>query len=115
MAIRYTSRLPWYSVVVDISASEQLTSIEEKMVRAIEMEWNRWQDADGPLPSALVMLLDKAHKAIFSRIGKSEGMDLNEMMRNPEAALLELDKKKALILKFIEQRKGNVVPFPMAR
>jgi len=47
-------------------------------------------------------------------------MDLNEMMRNPEAALVELDKRKALILKFLEQKNsasrtgthGTVLAFP---
>lgn len=99
---------------MDLTAHEKLTDIEEKMVKAIEMEWARWNDSQGPLPTALVMLLDKAHKAIFQRVGKSVGMDINEMMRNPEAALVELDKKKALVMKFLEQRKSstNIVPFP---
>lgn len=102
---------------MDLSAHEKLTDIEEKMVKAIDQEWRRYQEGgeSAPLPTALVMLLDKAHKAIFTRVGKNVGMDLNEMMRNPEGALVELDKKKALIMKFLEQRKSNVVPFPAAQ
>lgn len=106
---------------MDLTAAERLTDIEEKMVTAIDREWERWTNNEGPLPSSLVLLLDKAHKAIFQRTGKSMGMDLDQMMRNPEAALVELDKRKALILKFLEQRNQKrtgtdggamVFPFP---
>lgn len=89
---------------MDFTASERLTDLEDKMVTALQKEWDRWEESSGPLPTALVMLMEKAHKAIFQRVGKSAGMDLNEMMRNPEAALVELDKRKALILKFLEQK-----------
>lgn len=108
---------------MDLTASERLTDLEDKMVKALEREWERWNESTGPLPSALVMLMDKAHRAIFSRVGKSAGMDLNEMMRNPEAALVEIDKRKALLLKLLEQKNtqratgtnGAVVfPFPVA-
>jgi hypothetical protein len=78
------------------------------MIRAIDREWQRYsEDPAAPLPQSLVMLMTKAHGAIFGRVGKATGMDLAQMLANPEAALVELDKKKSMVLKIIEQRRSQ--------
>lgn len=93
---------------MDLGAGSRLTDIEEKMVKAIEREWKRYEEDDGaPLPQSLVMLLEKAHKAIYARVGKNTGLTLEQMLANPEDALVELDKQKALIMKMLDQKRAS--------
>lgn len=81
-------------------ADEKLTGLEERMLEAIDAEWRRWQEGpDKPLNLNLIAAMDKVHRAILAHLGKRSGMNMAEMLRNPQAALLQLDRTRSLLLK----------------
>jgi hypothetical protein len=81
-------------------ADEKLTDLEQRMLQAIEAEWTRWQEGpDKPLNLNLLAAMEKVHRAILARLGKRSGMNMAEMLRNPQAALLQLDRTRALLLR----------------
>lgn len=87
-------------------ADEALSGIEEKMLDLIDREYERLNNQDeAPVPMTLVALLDKSHKAILGRLSKRGGFDMASMMKNPESALLMLDRTKNMLLRMMEQRK----------
>lgn len=87
-------------------ADEALTGIEEKMVELVDREYERLRDNDSaPLPMTLVALMKNTHGAILARLGKRGGFDMAAMAKNPEAALVMLDRTKSLLLRMIEQQR----------
>ncbi len=90
-------------------ADESLTSLEESMLRIAREEIRKFEEAEDsrPLPMALVTLMDKAHKAVLAHLSKRSGMDTQAMMKNPRAALVQLDRQRAMLLKMIEQQESG--------
>jgi hypothetical protein len=91
-------------------ADEELGELERRMLSLAKSELSKYEDNDSetkPLPLSLVTLLTKAHQCVLARLSKRTGMDLNLMKKNPEAALLQLERMKALIIKEMEQRDKN--------
>lgn len=85
-------------------ADDKLTTIEQRMLEAIDAEWQRWQEGpDKPLNLHLLAAMEKVHRAILARLGKRTGMNMAEMLRNPQQALLQLERTKQLLMKQMEQ------------
>ena len=86
---------------------DKLSDIEQRMLDAIEREWDRWSDTDAPLPSALVQLLRVAHEALLKRANRMAGED-GLIAQDPEAALLRIERLRLNCLKRIKQMQDGV-------
>lgn len=96
-------------------SDDQLTGIEKKMLDALDAAYDQWLAADSPLPLSLVQLMDKTHKTILARLSKRGGFNMAEMMKNPEAALLQLDRMRELLIRAMSQQESvgaQVLHFP---
>lgn len=85
-------------------SDEALTGVEKKMLDAFETAYAEWEETMSPLPMSLVKLGETVHRMVLARLGKRGGMNMAEMMKNPGAALVHLEKMKAQLLKMIAQQ-----------
>ncbi len=78
------------------------------MLEAFETEYRRYteQDESRPMPVSLVMLMEKTHKTILARLGKRGGFNMSELMKNPQQALIHLDRMKENILRMMQQQES---------
>lgn len=85
-------------------SDEKLTDIERRMIEMVEEAWQQYQDsADSrPVPLPLIDRMEKVHRAILARLAKRGGMNMAEMLRNPQAALLQLDRTRELLRRQIQ-------------
>lgn len=90
-------------------SDDELGDLERRMLALVKKQLRDFEDEDDerPLPSALVQLLLGTHKAVLQRMSKRRGIDLEAIKKNPRAALVMLEKEKALILKVIEQTENQ--------
>lgn len=89
---------------------DALSDLEKKMLDAVDRAYGDWEEnPDAPLPMSLVALMSKTHTAILARLSKRAGMDLSQMMKNPEAGLAMLDRMKMMLLRMMEQRTVKVL------
>lgn len=97
-------------------ADEAIGSLEKRMLDLAISQLDAFEGKDGedkegditrPLPPALVNLLLGTHKAIFMRMSKRRGIDLEAIKKNPRLALVQLEKERVLIMKLIEQTENQ--------
>lgn len=93
-------------------SDEKLTEIEKCMLDALDRAYEQWSNNyDQPLPMSLVQLMEKTHKTILARLGKRGGFNIAEMMKNPEEALVQLDKMRDMLIRMMAQREQNATVF----
>ena len=99
-------------------ADDKLTTIEQRMLDALDHAWKQWEDSpvDRPLNMNLIAAMEKVHRAILARLGKRSGMNMAEMLRNPQAALLQLKRTEQLLIRQMAQNElaQTASPFPKA-
>lgn len=87
----------------DRDISDELTDLEMKMLKAVDLAWEDWEEKGGPLPSSLVTLMVQTHTSLMRRAAKL-GKDDSIEWGPPEVALLRLEKVQTMLRKKIEQR-----------
>lgn len=96
----------------DRDVSDELTDLELKLLKAVDLEWESWAntEARGPMPRHLIDLMTKTHAALMQRVAKL-GKDETIAWGPPEAALLRLEKiRQALLMKIEQRRRMTEVP-----
>lgn len=88
-------------------SDDALTGIEKRMLDALDVEYARWEESDNPLPVSLVQLLERTHRTILARLGKRGGFNMNEMAKNPGAALVQVKKIEAMLLRMVSQQDSS--------
>ncbi len=83
--------------------SDELTDLELRMLKAVDIGWEDWEDKGGPLPGPLVSLMIQVHGALMKRAAKL-GKDDSIEWGPPEVALLRLEKIQMMLRRKIEQR-----------
>ncbi len=80
-----------------------LLELEEKLLVMVDQAWEAYeQNGAGMPPMALLNVITKAHGVISARLKQKLGgaFDPNE----PERALIEIEKIRAMVLRQIEQK-----------
>lgn len=90
----------------DDALNDSLTDLEQKMIDGIEREWQRWTETTGPLPMALVSLMRSAHECILKRVAR--GMPDPNMVKDPHAALLRVERIRAALIELVQQQERVV-------
>lgn len=91
----------------DRDLSDELTDLECKMLKAIDIAWEEWMGSGAPLPRPLADLMARTHHALMTRAAK---MCKDETLTwgPPEVALIRLEKiKQALQLQVQRKHQAN--------
>lgn len=93
---------------MSFQADGELTAIEQQMLAIVKRSLDEFEDAaEGtPIPQTLIQAYDKVHGSILRHIAKGSSMDMNQVMKNPHAWLLQNDRMRAQVLKLIEQQQA---------
>lgn len=82
----------------------ELLDLEEKLLTAADQAWAAYEEnGAGMPPMALINILTKAHETISKRMKQKLGgaFDPND----PERALIEIEKLRAMILRQLENKR----------
>ncbi len=81
-----------------------LLELEEKLLTLVDQMWTAYEENEAGIPPvALINAITKCHETISRRIKQKVGgmFDPN----NPEAALIEIEKIRAMVLRQLEQKR----------
>jgi hypothetical protein len=92
------------------SPEHELLDLEEKLLTLVDQAWEAYESAGaGMPPMALLNVITKAHGVIAVRIKQKLGGTFDP--NNPEAALIEIEKIRAMVMRQLEQKqRGRGLP-----
>jgi hypothetical protein len=86
------------------SPEYELLELEEKLLVMVDQAWEAYElNGAGMPPMALLNIIAKAHSTIAARMKHKLGGSFDP--NNPEAALLEIEKIRAMIMRQLEQKR----------
>lgn len=81
----------------------ELLELELKLLLMVDQAWNAYEEnGAGMPPAALLNVIIKAHGVITARMKHKLGGAFDP--NNPEGALIEIEKLRAVVLRQLEQK-----------